>query len=87
MDQRATLAQAFSQATFATVLPLLSSRIGRGVQKGRLMVGRYLELKTVLLEMRGQIHAKAFINHWSRLAQPAFANLTADTPAVVDNSG
>ena len=68
------MAQAFSQATFATVLPLLSSRVRHGVQKGRLMVGRYLELKTALLEMRGQMHAKEFINHWSRLAQPAFAN-------------
>ena len=55
--------------------------------KGRLMVGRYLELKTALLEMRGQMQAKAFINRWSRLAQPAFANLAADTPVVVDNSG
>ena len=36
--------------------------------------GGQLELKTALLEMRKQMHAKAFINHRSLLAQPAFAN-------------
>ena len=59
---------AFSQAAFATVLPLLSSRIGHGVQKGRLIVGRYLELKTALLEMRGQMQAKACLLYTSDAA-------------------
>ena len=58
---------------FCNSAPQLSSRIGHEVQKGRLMVGRSLELKTALLEMRKQMHAKASINHWSLLAQPSFA--------------